>query len=139
MLIWYKHTMPSRFKIDRRNAVPVYVQLGEQIRLLIHRGMLARGDAMPTVRALAVELGINANTVSRVYRDLQSEGLLRLERGIGTFVDRPADTSTLAEKDFDLIARSVRDLVTLGRRGGLTLSELTQLLGSTWKETSDEG
>ena len=69
--------MPSRFQIDRSNPRPVYVQLCEQIRLLIHRGVLREGDAMPTVRGLAVELGINANTVTRVYRDLQAQGAVQ--------------------------------------------------------------
>lgn len=131
--------MPTRFQIDRRSATPVYVQLSEQIRLLIHRGVLARGDAMPTVRALAVALGVNANTVARVYRELQAQGLLRLERGLGTFVDTPTDASTVAAADFDHITANAQELVDLCRRSGLTLRELTQLIASSWKETQHEG
>lgn len=131
--------MPSRFRIDRASATPVYVQLGEQIRLLIHRGVLERGDPMPTVRALAVELGINANTVTRVYRDLQKEGLLRLERGIGTFVDKPKHGTTLAEQDFERIAKQARDLVALCRKAGLSSRELSQLIDGFWKEAPNEG
>ena len=71
--------MPQRFSIDRTRPTPVYVQLQEQIRLLVHRGVLEPGDLMPTVRSLAVELGVNANTVTRVYRELQSQGVLRQE------------------------------------------------------------
>ena len=130
--------MPGRFQVDRAGAIPVYVQLGEQIRLLIHRGVLKRGDPMPTVRALAVELGINANTVTRVYRELQQEGLLRLERGTGTFVDQPTDASTLADSDFQRISMQARSLVKLCRGSGLTLRELSQLIDNTWKETLDE-
>ena len=73
-------------KIDKRSGIPIYIQLGESIRLLIREGKLKPGDDLPTVRSLAVQLGINANTVARVYRELQTDGLLRLERGIGTFV-----------------------------------------------------
>lgn len=127
--------MPSRFEIDRASAAPVYVQLQEQIRLLVHRGALKPGDAMPTVRALAVELGINANTVTRVYRQLQDQGLLRLERGVGTFVAQPEDAPSIAERDYQRIARRARELVDLSRSVGLTSRELTQLIGSTWKET----
>lgn len=131
--------MPSRFHIDRRSATPVYVQLSEQIRLLIHRGALTRGDAMPTVRALAVELGINANTVARVYRELQTQGLLRLERGLGTFVDAPTEASTLAEKEFERIAEAAQKLVSLSRSAGISMRELMQLVESSWKENRDEG
>ena len=130
--------MPAHFQIDRTSALPVYVQLAEQIRLLIHRGALAPGDPMPTVRALAVELGINANTVTRVYRDLQQQGLLRLERGVGTFVDRPRSAATLEEKDYQRIARRGRELVILSLEAGLTTRELAQLLERTWKEVESE-
>lgn len=130
--------MPAHFQIDRASALPVYVQLAEQIRLLIHRGALAPGDPMPTVRALAVELGVNANTVTRVYRDLQQQGLLRLERGVGTFVDRPRSAATLEEKDYQRIARRGRELVILSREAGLTARELAQLLERTWKEVESE-
>ena len=94
---------------------------------------------MPTVRALAVELGVNANTVARVYRDLQRQGLLRLERGVGTFVHRTDGGSTVPKKDWGRITRKANDLVKLGREAGLTLRELVQLVDGTWKETKDEG
>ena len=125
--------MPSRFQIDRSSVLPVYVQLAEQIRLLIHRGVLTPGDSMPTARALAVELGINANTVARVYRELQQQDLLRLERGVGTFVAQPS-TATLDERDYQRIEKRARELVALCREAGLTARELSQLIDSTWKE-----
>lgn len=131
--------MPRRFRIDRASPRPVYVQLGEQIRLLIHRGVLARGDAMPTVRALAVELGINANTVARVYRELQQQGWLRLERGVGTFVDAPKDGGTLAEHDFEAIVEQARALVGRSSEAGLSPRELAQLIDGIWKEAQNEG
>ncbi len=130
--------MPNRFSIDRASALPVYVQLSEQIRLLVHRGALAPGDSMPTARALAVELGINANTVARVYRELQSQGILRLERGVGTFVSAPQGAK-LEERDYQRIAKRARQLVDMSRDAGLTARELSQLIDSTWKEASDEG
>ncbi len=130
--------MPSPFRIDRASATPVYVQLGEQIRLLIHRGVLQPGDPMPTVRSLAVELGINANTVTRVYRELQQQGLLRLERGIGTFVDRPADAATLDHQVWIRITTKAGELVSLCLQAGITRRELSQLLDGTWKEKNDE-
>lgn len=131
--------MPSRFRIDRASAVPVYVQLAEQIRLLIHRGALVQGDPMPTARALAVALGVNANTVTRVYRDLQQQGLLRLERGIGTFVSRPRSAPTLGDRDYQRIARRASELVALCRGAGLTARELGQLIEGIWKEVDSEG
>ncbi len=130
--------MPSRFHIDRSSPRPVYVQLQDQIQLLIHRGVLSQGDPMPTVRALAVELGVNANTVTRVYRDLQAQGVLRLERGVGTFVDEPKEAQTLTTREYQSISKRVEELVTLCQRSGLTSRELIQLVGSTWKESQSD-
>jgi len=126
--------MPLPLQIDRDSGIPVYVQLEERIRMLLHQGVLRRGQAMPTVRTLAVDLGINANTVTRVYRDLQADGLLRLERGIGTFVAEGADTpmSTSALKHLD---KKVGDVIHLARQAGLTPRELSQFIQTRWKES----
>jgi DNA-binding transcriptional regulator YhcF (GntR family) len=131
--------VPDRFKIDRASPLPVYVQLAEQIRLLVRRGALSAGDALPTVRELAVALGINANTVTRVYRDLQQEGLLRLERGLGTFVQRLHREPTLVDRDYQRIVKRTRELVEVCRESGLTARELAQLVDSVWKEVGREG
>ena len=132
--------MTERFQIDRASPLPVYVQLAEQIRLLIHRGALGAGDPLPTVRELAVALSLNANTVTRVYRDLQQEGLLRLERGLGTFVaPRQQREPTLADRDYQRIVKRTRELVVLCRESGLTARELAQLVEGIWKEVDREG
>lgn len=131
--------MPERFQIDRASPLPVYVQLAEQIRLLIHRGALGPGDPLPTVRELAVALSLNANTVTRVYRELQQEGLLRLERGLGTFIAPQQREPTLADRDYQRIVKRTRELVVLCRESGLTARELAQLVEGIWKEVDREG
>ncbi len=123
--------------IEKGSAVPIYAQLSEQIRLLIRRGALVPGDSMPTVRALAVGLGINANTVARVYRDLQRESLLRLERGVGTFVAESGESQAVGEGDFRRVAAKAAELIDLGRRTGLRVGELTQLVETLWKEKNN--
>jgi len=55
------------FELQKDSAIPLYIQLNEQVRLHIHRGRLRPNDPMPTVRNLAVQLGINANTVAKVF------------------------------------------------------------------------
>ena len=114
------------------------MQLVEQIRLLIRRGALSAGDPLPTVRELAVALGINANTVTRVYRDLQQEGLLRLERGLGTFVTSQQRQPTLVDRDYQRIVKRTRELVALCRESGITARELAQLVDGVWKEVDRE-
>lgn len=129
--------MKIDLSLSRTTSAPVYVQLMEQVRLLIHRGELVEGDPMPTVRSLAVDLEINANTVARVYRDLQAEGLLRLERGVGTFVEKPPTQPTLGKRDFQRIERKARALVTDCGNAGFTRRELSELVTSLWKEINE--
>jgi len=122
--------------IDKHSGIPVYIQLEERIRLLVHEGRLTPGDPLPTVRALAVDLQLNANTVARVYRDLQREGILALERGIGTFV---ADTAgePIASESFAALTAQVDELIEFGRSLGMSAKELSQFIQARWKDNQD--
>jgi GntR family transcriptional regulator len=123
--------------IDKQTGIPVYIQLGERIRLLIREGSLQPGDPMPTVRELAVALGINANTVARVYRELQSAGVLRLERGVGTSVAADSPRTAPPEQWHRLEAKAM-ELIRLARQAGMRPAELSQLLESRWQENSND-
>ena len=79
--------LPIELRLD--NGIPLYVQLTEQIRVFVHEGVLHPKDPMPTVRGLAVQLGINANTVAKVYRKLQSDGLQSARGDRSQVHDRP--------------------------------------------------
>jgi GntR family transcriptional regulator len=68
------------------SGVPIYVQLREQILALIGRGALKPGMQIPTMRQVAVALKIDLNTVQRAYAELERDGVLSKQRGVGTFV-----------------------------------------------------
>lgn len=72
--------------VDPRDRTPIYAQLDRALRAAIATGRLSAGDQLPTVRQLAVELSVNANTVARVYAELERAGILETRRGVGTFV-----------------------------------------------------
>ena len=72
--------------IDPRDRTPIYAQLDHGLRAAIATGRLRIGDQLPTVRQLAVDLSINANTVARVYAELERAGVIDTRRGIGSFV-----------------------------------------------------
>lgn len=72
--------------IDSRDPTPIYAQLNRALRASIATGRLSPGDQLPTVRQLAVELRVNANTVARVYGELERDGVLETRRGVGSFV-----------------------------------------------------
>ncbi len=73
------------------DPLPLYAQLERAIRVAIATGRLRRGDKLPTVRQLAVDLRINANTVAKVYGELERAGVLETQRGVGTFVQEAGD------------------------------------------------
>ena len=73
-------------RIDKTSRVPIYDQIKEQIKGLIHARQLRAGDQLPTIRELSVQLAVNFNTVALSYRDLANEGIIVTERGRGTFV-----------------------------------------------------
>jgi GntR family transcriptional regulator len=72
--------------IDSRDATPIYAQLERGLRAAIATGRLRPGQQLPTVRELAVELRVNANTVARVYAELERAGVLETRRGVGSFI-----------------------------------------------------
>ena len=76
--------------IDTRDRTPIYAQLDRGLRAAIATGRLRPGDQLPTVRQLAVELQVNANTVARVYAELERDGVLETRRGVGSFVNATA-------------------------------------------------
>ena len=129
--------MSLSVRINKKNGIPLYVQLEEQIRVLMHRGELQPGDLMPTVRELAVQLEINSNTVARVYRDLQNDGLLNLKRGIGTFVSDGGDIRPMSRRDFGALEKKVDALIEISCRMNLKPVELFQLIETRWEENSD--
>lgn len=72
--------------IDPTDRTPIYAQLDRGLRAAIATGRLRPGDQLPTVRQLAVDLRVNANTVARVYLELERSGVLETRRGVGSFV-----------------------------------------------------
>ncbi|NUR56593.1 MAG: GntR family transcriptional regulator [Acidobacteria bacterium] len=84
--------MALALNLDLADRTPIHAQVERGIRAAIASGRLPVGDQLPTVRQLAVELRVNANTIAKVYAHLEREGVLETRRGVGTFVAarRPA-------------------------------------------------
>ncbi len=75
-----------KFMLDPRSGVPYHRQISDQIRYGIATGTLKLGEQLPTVRSLAVELSVNPNTISKVYRELEIQDILETQQGTGTFI-----------------------------------------------------
>lgn len=89
---------PVDFMINRQSAVPLHIQIKEQIRFAIMSGDIAPGSPLPSIRELTAKLGVHRNTVHRVYLELQAAGLLVSRPGKGVFVsEKLAQTLSVAE------------------------------------------
>jgi GntR family transcriptional regulator len=104
--------------IDPRDATPIYAQLERGLRAAIATSRLRPGDQLPTVRQLAVELRINANTVARVYLELERAGVIETRRGVGSFVGAtPAKAHPPRDRDRRLQAFVTRVLADADAAG----------------------
>ncbi len=114
--------------VDADDATPIYAQIEQGVRAAIASGRLRVGDRLPTVRELAVDLRVNANTVARVYSDLERAGVLETRRGVGSFVVASADRARpIDRKARELAAFATRVLADADRRG-FTLDDLLAAL-----------
>ena len=107
----------SLVSIDTRDKTPIYTQLERALRAAMVTGRLRPGDQLPTVRQLAVELRINANTVARVYADLERAGVIETRRGVGSFVAAPEKARPPREHEKRLRAFVTRVLAETSAAG----------------------
>ena len=111
-------TNKTLFQINSSDPTPLYAQLDRAIRLGISIGRLPPETQLPTVRQMAVDLCINANTVAKVYRDLERAGIVETRRGIGTFIKALAPKAMQkVERDRLLAALADRFLAEAAAQG----------------------
>jgi len=105
--------------LDYRDNRPIYEQVRDGLRKLMVTGMLRPGDKLPSVRALAVELAINPNTIQRAYAQLETEGYILSVSGKGTFVAELQDQNDLRRREVEEKLRPLREeLRSLGMTAG---------------------
>jgi GntR family transcriptional regulator len=110
-------------RVDVESGEPVWRQVADQLRALLIEGKLKPGMQIATVRELAIDLGVNHNTIAMAYRLLASEGFLNLERGRGaTVIERDAPRPQAGEQDRFL--RKLRALLAEAQAAGVSTSAL---------------
>ena len=114
--------------VDPRDRTPIYAQLDRALRAAIATGRLAAGDQLPTVRQLAVELSVNANTVARVYAELERAGILETRRGVGTFVSATPAQAHPPRQHERRLRTFVTRLLADASAAGFTLDDLLDAL-----------
>jgi len=111
------------FKLDLKSGVPFHRQIVDQIRYGIASDRLMPGEQLPTVRALAVHLQVNPNTVRKAYSELEILGILDTQQGTGTFVsDQQVEIG--ADEKKRMLRQICDELVARGNQYGFTVREI---------------
>jgi len=112
-------------RIDLASSVPVYEQIANGLRAELVAGEFDPGTKLPTVRTLAIDLGVHHNTVAEAYRQLANEGWLELKRHQGAIVrERPRPQA--GPDAVERFARPLRELIAKGLADGLSRSALVR-------------
>ena len=114
--------------LDFRSHIPIYTQIVEQVKQQLVSGLLKPGDQLPTVRALALELRVNFNTVARAYRLLDEAGIISTQQGRGTFIleiPPPERTDKLRQQALEALTR---DYLAEAQRLGSSPDEIKNTL-----------
>ena len=128
------------FQLDFHSGLPIYTQIANQIQGRLANGILKPGDQLPTVRALALELRVNVNTVARAYRLLDEERIISTQQGRGTYITEkppPKVTERLRRESLDgLTQRFVSEALRLS----FSQTEIRQIVSEqlkSWKEAQE--
>ena len=121
------------FEINTSNGVPVYEQVYRQVAFSIANGIIASGDLVPSVRALAKDLAINPNTVARAYRELQTQGVLEVVRGSGMLVTKTARSKCKSIRS-NVLKLQISSIVDEARRSQLSDDEIREFLEDKLKK-----
>lgn len=122
------HPSSIQITIDQDSGIPIWLQLRNRLIYLISSGQYAAGDKLPTVREMAVKLGINYNTVSKIYQDIERDGYIKSQRGKGTFVhDGYLKNSESATDEVDSL---VDEFISRCREMGVPCSDIVSRVES---------
>ena len=120
--------------IDHNSRIPIYEQIKTQIIALINSGVLAPGDKLPSLRALASDLSLNFNTIKKVFALLEADGVIESRQGAGFFVTAGAvenkNVLAKAEEELRLTLARVRD-------AGLSEEAAMRILSDTYKKEEE--
>jgi len=125
------------FILNPQSGTPIYRQLLEQVRRLVASGRLAPGDALPSVRELAVEHAVNPMTISKAYALLEAEGLLERNRGKPmTVAAQPKSQAALRDR-LRRLDHEAEQLVLAARQLQLEKRQVLELIDKKWGDEHD--
>jgi GntR family transcriptional regulator len=129
----YIQNRQMRIIISNSSPDPIYEQITRQVKAQIISGVLAEGEALPSIRRLALDLQISVITTKRAYDELEREGFINTVGGKGTYV-AVQNPELLREKRMKLVEEKLAAAVAEARLMGLGPGELTDMLNLLYGE-----
>ncbi len=116
--------------INYKDRRPIYEQVVERFKELILKGVLEPDSQLPSVRALAMDLSINPNTIQRAYAELERQGYIYSVKGKGSFIT--ADDLLLQQKRMEIF-QELGQVVQEAKRIGISEEEFVNKVKQTYK------
>ena len=113
--------------ISNASGEPIYFQIVSQIKTMIMEGTLKEGDALPSMRNLAMQLRISVITTKRAYEELERDGFIESYTGKGSFV-KAQNMELFREEQLKSIESLLSEAVGKARQCGLSLPEMHEIL-----------
>ena len=116
----------GQFQVDDNSDIPIWIQIRKRLVYLIRSGKLDENERLPSVRELSVQLGVNYNTINKVYQDLERDGFIFTRRGKGSYVaERTAYEALDIDDEVEALAT---DLVGRAFEKGMEADDLVDLV-----------
>jgi GntR family transcriptional regulator len=119
--------------ISNTSESPLYQQIKDQIIDAILKGELAEGDTLPSIRAFANDLKVSVLTIRRVYDELEKEGFVKSQIGIGTFVTT-SNIELLRDSKRRLVEQKMQDTIQTAKSLGISIQELNEMMNILFEE-----
>ena len=119
--------------ISNTSEAPLYQQIKDQIKDAILKGELVEGDALPSIRAFANDLKVSVLTIRRVYDELEQEGFVTSQVGIGTFVST-SNIELLRDSKRRLVEKKMLDMIQTAKSLSIRKDELNAMMDILYEE-----
>jgi len=125
-------------KIEPSSHVPIYLQIADAVRAAVAAGVYRPGETLPSLRAMAIEIHVNPNTVQRAYDELEREGLIYSQRGRGLFVAERG-TASAQSRTGDGVRRAFDEAIRAGQIAGMSAEQVQKIFDTALQRAAQNG
>ena len=119
--------------ISNISNIPLYQQIKDQLKDIIFKGEMLEGDPLPSIRNFATDLTVSVLTIRRVYNELEQEGFITSQVGIGTFISA-GNLELLRDSKRRIVEQKMQDLILAAKTLKISKEELNAMMDILYEE-----